>query len=570
MLALGALMFAFVTGAKAIDPVDELQTQINELENLKKMSEDATSNLEAEVKNLSNRISSARRQVTQIKTQMNELADSIEEREQTQGEKEMLLGNVVAKTYKSSRLSSPLLILLDPGTNHSAFLSAMSYQAAQRRNQEQIQEIAAEITQLHEDKQTLEATQKRLVSLEAQLDEQAKFFQHEIDSAKSYQAELSGKIAELSARQKQIIDARSGTSITSVGDVPAADDPKASIEWKAQAPGNSFAVFSFGAYTHRNGMSQYGARARAEAGQNVEEILNHYYPGTHLEKNYSEMGEIDVSGYGRMSFEDQYLQSIYEMPGSWPLEALKAQAIAARTYAIRYTGNGGKAICTTEACQVYKNGKKGGDWEKAVNETRGWVLVGDDGQPVSTQYASTHGGYANTSGWDTTDGNGDGTWSDRAWEAKANSPWFYKSWWRSGYSSSGDTCGRDSPWLSQEEMSDILNAFLVKNGNTGADISRIQPVTINSCHIGGSGGNPYSMSELRDFAGSAGGAVTNISSVSVSHGGNGQTAQVNFQTNRGQISMSGGEFKQIFNLRAPGYLRIPQSSFASFNIEFKQ
>jgi len=45
---------------------------------------------------------------------------------------------------------------------------------------------------------------------------------------------------------------------------------------------------------------------------------------------------------------------------------------------------------------------------------------------------------------------------------------------------------------------------------------------------------------------------------------------VRFSTNRGDITISGGEFKSAFNLRAPGYLRIPQSSFASFNVEHKQ
>ena len=119
-------------------------------------------------------------------------------------------------------------------------------------------------------------------------------------------------------------------------------------------------------------------------------------------------------------------------------------------------------------------------------------------------------------------------------------------------------------------MSDILNAYIVRSGSTDADVSRIQPVTINSCHIGGSGGNPYSIEELKKFANQAGGAVTYIGGVSVSHGNNGQTAQVRFETNRGAITLSGSEFKQVFNLRAPGYLRIPQSSFASFNIEFKQ
>ena len=78
------------------------------------------------------------------------------------------------------------------------------------------------------------------------------------------------------------------------------------------------------------------------------------------------------------------------------------------------------------------------------------------------------------------------------------------------------------------------------------------------------------MSELRDKANNSGGAVTNVSSVSVSHSSNGQTTTVSVSTNRGNLSIPGSEFKSTFNLRAPGYLRIPQSSFGFFNIEFKQ
>jgi stage II sporulation protein D len=33
-------------------------------------------------------------------------------------------------------------------------------------------------------------------------------------------------------------------------------------------------------------MSQYGAKGMAEAGFDYEEILTHYYTGTHLEKAY--------------------------------------------------------------------------------------------------------------------------------------------------------------------------------------------------------------------------------------------------------------------------------------------
>lgn len=554
----------------AVDPVEELQKEIDELEKMKEMSQAATKPLEQEVKNLVNKINNARANIKKIKNEMTELAESIEERSEDQAEKTKILAIIVANSYKVSRLSSPLLIILDPQQNQNIMVNWVNHQVAQKLKQEQINHLAQEIKQLNDDKIHLEETLVKLAALEKQFNEQNIFFQKEIEAAKKYQAELTTKIATLTAKQQAIIDERSGSSITSVGEVPSADDPKASITYKDQAPGNSFAVFSFGAYTHRNGMSQYGAKARAEAGQNVEEILKAYYPNANLKKDYGAMGEIDVQGHGRMSFEDQYLQGIREMPMSWHLEALKAQAIAARTYAIRSTNNGERSICTTEACQVYESGKKGGDWEKAVNETRNWVLVDNDGNPVSTQYASTHGGHSNTSGWDTTDKSGAGNWSERAWEVKANSPWFYKAWWRKRYSSSRDPCDRDHPWMSQAEMADILNAWIVRQNPGEADSGRIQPVTINSCNIGGSGGNPYSMDEMKQFAERSGGAVTNINNVTTRHGDNGQTAQVVFETNRGTLTLSGNDFKNIFNLRAPGYLRIPQSSFASFNIEFKR
>lgn len=554
----------------AIDPVDQLQQEIDELEHLKQLSEVATTPLEQEVQSLTIKINNAQASLKKAKNDAQVLAEDINERSAQQVAKTTLLKLIVAQSYKAKQTQSPFLLILSPSENTGSLLNLMNYRVAQNNNTQQIKSLIAEISQLNQDKKTLEEKQIKLAALQKQLDSQADFFAGEIAKAKDYQKTLSSKIAALSAQQQAIINARSGTYTTAVGDVPLADDYNASIAYKASAPSNSFAVFSFGAYTHRNGMSQYGAKARAEAGQSAEEILAAYYPGTTLKKDYSAMGNISVDGYGSMSFEDSYLQSIYEVPASWPLETLKAQAVAARTYAIRYTSNGSKSICTTESCQVFKNSKKGGDWEKAVNETRGWVLVDNDNNPVSTQYASTHGGYTNTRGWDTTDNNGGSDWASRAWEAKANSPWFYKAWYRNGYSSSGDSCGRSHPWLSQEEMADILNAYLVRQNPGDADSGRIQPVTINSCNVGGSGGNPYSLSEMRDFANKSGGAVTSISSVTVSHNDNGQTSQVKFSTNRGDVTLSGSDFKQIFNLRAPGYLRIPQSSFASFNIEFKQ
>ena len=351
--------------------------------------------------------------------------------------------------------------------------------------------------------------------------------------------------------------AKSGNFTTSVGDVPLADDPNASPTFN---PGFSpaFAAFSFGAYTHRNGMSQYGAKARADTGQSFKDILSKYYPGKEMKEGYSEPGSISVDGYGSLDFQE-YLYGIAEMPSSWNKEALKAQAVAARSYALAYTGNGAKSICATESCQVYIGHSKGGDWEQAVKDTKG-VVVTDGGNPVSTQYSSTTGGYLNTSGWDTKCGSRD-CWTAEAYEKIAGSPWFYKGWYTKSYTTGSDKCGRSHPWLSIEEMADILNAWLVQ-GKEGVDGGRITPVTTNCW-----GGNPYSISELRDKASQvAGGVVISVSFASVTYSNDGVTANVSFSTNRGTISLSGSDFKTIFNLRAPGYISVRSPLF---NLEQK-
>lgn len=148
-------------------------------------------------------------------------------------------------------------------------------------------------------------------------------------------------------------------------------------------------------------MSQYGALGRANSGANYKDILRAYYGREPVKKDTG--GTINVVGLGSVDFEGYYLLGIAEMPSSWHPEALKAQAVAARTYAYRYKIEG-KAICTTEACQVFRKSKADNppvEWRRAVEETRGEVL-----EDVVAFYSSTSGGYLTTMGWDTTDGSG--------------------------------------------------------------------------------------------------------------------------------------------------------------------
>lgn len=537
------LFLIFGVSSVRADELSDIQSEINNLQSQLDASKNATEPLQEQVESLNGQIESLSSRLVAIRSELKESEEDL-------AYQKKVLATTVRNFYINGFVNIPLLTLL---SSHDAAetLKLIAFQQASSKTDRDI------ITSITEKVAKLASDNKRLASAQGQLDKQRQFLKGEIASAKAFQSEIEGKIASLSARQQEILAAKSGTFTTGVGDVPLADDPNASPNFN---PGFSpaFGGFSFGAYTHRNGMSQYGAKARADNGQNFRDILGKYYPGKQITDGYSEPGSITVDGYGSVDFQ-QYLYGIAEMPSSWNMEALKAQAVAARSYALAYTNNGTKPICATQSCQVYIGSSKGGSWEQAVNDTRGTVLA-EGGNAVSTQYSSTTGGYLNTSGWDTKCGSRN-CWTADAWEKIAGSPWFYKGWYTQSYTNSSGKCGRSHPWLNSEEMSDILNAWLVQ-GKDGVDGGRIIPVT-TSCW----GGNPYSMSELASLTNSkAGGAVSSVSSVSVSYSEGGSTANVTFGTNRGSISLNGSDFKTIFNLRAPGYISIRSPLY---NIEKK-
>lgn len=106
-----------------------------------------------------------------------------------------------------------------------------------------------------------------------------------------------------------------------------------------------------------------------------------------------------LSLIGELSFED-YLKGIAEVPRDWPEEALKAQVVAARTYALNRMLSGSSSgqydLCATTECQVYvgmkvEAGPYGERWVQAVDKTAGEVLL-YRGEPAVTYYSSTSPG----------------------------------------------------------------------------------------------------------------------------------------------------------------------------------
>ena len=96
---------------------------------------------------------------------------------------------------------------------------------------------------------------------------------------------------------------------------------------------------------------------------------------------------------------DDYVKGVvpHEMSDSWPLEALKAQAVCARTYALNLM-EGSKHnqshfdICNESCCQVYLGTQSAGsNTDRAVDETAG-VVATYEGEYIEAVYCSSNGG----------------------------------------------------------------------------------------------------------------------------------------------------------------------------------
>lgn len=121
-------------------------------------------------------------------------------------------------------------------------------------------------------------------------------------------------------------------------------------------------------------------------------------------------GRIEIVRVSEMSLHvvavmdyERYLYGLGEMPSSWPQEALRAQAVAARTYALyKHLTSGDRRFgcdCTVFAStrdQAYvgwskETGPYADEWRSAVDSTAGKVVT-YGGQPILALYHSSSGG----------------------------------------------------------------------------------------------------------------------------------------------------------------------------------
>lgn len=474
------------------------------------------------------------------------------------GEKELqgsltIASDRIRQFYIRSYATNPIYMFFS-STNIGSVLRTMGYQqAAVNEDKKVITQIAITVKDLEDKKTALEAEKASLAALKADTDKRAAAVRSLVNQATAYESQLQGYIAQISARQQEFLNqklAGLGIPLFAISGGGCSSDLT-----NGKDPGFSggFGLFTYGV-PNRVGLDQYGAWGRAKANQDYETILRAYY-------NYDSLqtmnATIQVQGYGAYSLED-YVKRIYEVPDSWTdnnLAALKAQAIAVRSYAMAYTNNGAGSICTTQQCQVFQSNPKGGNWETAVNATAGQVMV-QGGAPIKAFFSSTHGGYVfatgDLSGWSSTaytkravDTTGPvGSFGDLQSKAyDRNSPWFYCDW--GGRSAYGGTA-----WLKPDEMADIVNVILLASQDSSSQPHLVQTDKPNPDNT-----DTWDAGTVRSKLGSS--AFSSISTISISADFSvGRTTSVTVSGDAGTRTFDGNTFKTYFNLRAPANIQI--------------
>ncbi len=157
---------------------------------------------------------------------------------------------------------------------------------------------------------------------------------------------------------------------------------------------------------------------------------------------------------------DGYLRSVVpeEMPVDWPAEAIKAQSVAARSFALasrgRHAGEG-YDLCTTTHCQLYT----GTTAEKsasnaAIKATRGEVLT-YGGKPIEALFHTDSGGMTE---------NSEDVWGSHVPYLRA----------------AKDTPAKTMPWTKAISRADLERKLAAK----GHDIGKVRSLVLSPLAIG--------------------------------------------------------------------------------------
>ncbi|MCL4419159.1 SpoIID/LytB domain-containing protein [Patescibacteria group bacterium] len=544
-----------------MNDIGSINEKLQKLQEALDSSKKATAPLESQVNSLKAQIADIEDRISYIENDIVQKRKYINNGYKDLAKQQDLLDKTVRHYYVNTYAFSPLILFIS-SKDASNLTRALAYQKREaNKDKGIITNVAIKIADLEQKQKELEKEESGLEGAKAKIAVEKQGIEKIVLGAKQYQSTLSNQIAQLSARQQELVAQRLGSlnipRSAGASALYCTDDRKTN-------PGfDSGFAFAPSSIPHYVGLNQYGAYGRAKANQDYKTILNAYFQNISIECR-DVPSSIDVQGYGNMNFED-YIKGVVnkEMGADLP-EALKAQAVVARSFAM----NEAKPICTSQSCQVYSN-----DRRDAVNnavDATGVNTCGSgkaefvvsNGEIVKTWFASTFGGYSHTSqeiwggatsytkNFADTRSSSIGSFSDLNSQAYDNeSPCFYTAQgWRKQYN--------NSAWLKPEEVADIVNVILLAEAvNNDKSITDHFYQTDKPHPYGGEIWNEERVkSELKSRGITP---FNNISSISIGADfSSGRTSSVEVSGDAGNKPFVGSEFKDWFNLRAPDNLQI--------------
>ncbi|RCK71006.1 SpoIID/LytB domain-containing protein [Desertihabitans brevis] len=181
-------------------------------------------------------------------------------------------------------------------------------------------------------------------------------------------------------------------------------------EWRVRRSGSSFVLerrAKGGAWKkHDPGLSA----SRPWQFDTSDDVVSVVLPGGRTTEYRGRVGLI-AAGSGARTVNtvdlELYLRGVVpaEMPTSWHGEAVRAQAVAARSYAVRlreHSSTSGYDVCDTTACQVYKGVATTVSGRRTSHETSGGTaavqgtaryVVSYRGEVALTQFSASNGGH---------------------------------------------------------------------------------------------------------------------------------------------------------------------------------
>ena len=597
----------FIVQARTIDEINQdIQKTQDELNKLKADLDAANkelANTQSQKNSTNSELNKVRTQIAEIdqtirlnELKSNELASMIQLKQFEKEQTEKLQDNQIVNSYinwKIDDYTNSVFI-----NSEDVFKNVIYYEFMTKETEKGIVALGQELEVLN--KTSLDY-QKQTQDLQAQVlglnekkvfwENQVKLYEQSLANAKANQNALKANSSQLENQNKSLNDELE----KAVAEINSGSQPL--------VPGETFFTGSLGHPTeyepvctnsggygidpgtdslgHGIGMSQYGAYGAASKGWSAEKIVTYYYPNTALvtkpavnifvkgswismEDYVSGLGEVASYACGTVGKIDAWQQQadslgwsptdprrnkyVIDNPNTmwdcWPEESIKAQVIAARTYAYNRTNS----MCTTDRCQVYVGGNAKA-W--AAWETKDQVIT-YQGQVIDAFYSAF-----NSNGW----GNAD---IDTVWVG--SSPKAYLSSVYDGdFTLKPTLCGHSyyrEDWNTNTYSISDFTQMLAWASNS-SEWSDYNGVEYSSGCYTSDGRYAYNACVVRKKITNV---IGNLTSISLTRDGSGRVKRVNFTGTNGQGSVSGIFFRMMFNSWAGRTNRNDALKSITFNI----